>query len=131
MKKRVVSALVGGIIGAGILSIIIGEIQWGALIGLLIGIGISENIREEKRDVRIRGREEDDGEVETDERVDSNVRKFIVSTFSLSNFLLLIYLVVCDYVLNQDIVEVRYLILYLLLTFFISFFIGPMFIRRK
>ncbi|MEN1970687.1 hypothetical protein WMZ97_21935 [Lentibacillus sp. N15] len=120
--KRFIGMLIGGIIGVGIASLIRGEIQWGLLIGLLIGIIISEWKTKDSVDK---------GEVKTDERVDNNMRKFMISTFGLSNFLLLIYLVICDLVLDQQTIEIRYLIYYVLATFFVCLFIGPVIVKRK
>ncbi|WP_165769117.1 hypothetical protein [Virgibacillus profundi] len=55
--------LIGRIVGFEAASLIAGEIQWGLLIGLLVGISIAE--------VRTRGREKT-GEVETDESVENS-----------------------------------------------------------
>jgi Na+/glutamate symporter len=122
MNNRFLLMLVSGIVGVGVISLVAGEIQWGLLIGLLVGISIAEWRTKEQ---------ENTGEVETDERVENNTRKFIISAFSLSNLLLLIYLVVCDMVLNKQVIEVRYLIYYLLATFVICFFIAPSIMKRR
>lgn len=122
MNRRYVVMLIGGIIGAGIISFISGEPQWGLLIGIIIGLSAAE--------WRTKGRKKK-CEVEMDERVENNIRKFISSAFGLSNILLLIYLIVCDMVLNQQFVKVRYLIYYLLATFFICFFVGPAIMKRR
>ncbi|RYG71961.1 hypothetical protein EU245_12110 [Lentibacillus lipolyticus] len=121
MPKRIWWMLVSGIILVLILSIILEELQWGPLVGLLVGIAISEYYRER----------EGTDDVEVDERVQTNIGKFMIFTFSLSNLLLLIYLFVSEFVLKQEILPSIYLILYLLITFFIAFFVGPYFLKRK
>ncbi len=114
--------LIGGIIGVGVTSLIVGKMQWGLLIGLLSGISIAE--------WRTKGKESP-SDAETDKNVDNKIRKFMLSTMGLSFFLLLIYLIVCDKILDQQFIKVRYLIYYVLATFFICLFIGPAILRRK
>ncbi|MGY0693946.1 hypothetical protein ACW2QC_14345 [Virgibacillus sp. FSP13] len=122
MRNRYVGILIGGIVGVGVTSLIVGKMQWGLLVGLLIGISITE--------WRTNGKEKP-GDAETDKKVINKIRKFMLSTMGLSFFLLLIYLVVCDKILDQQFIEVRYLIYYVLATFFICLFIGPAILRRK
>lgn len=122
MTIRYMNMLIGGIIGVAVASFIVGEIQWILLIGFIIGISIAE--------VKKRSREKT-GEVETDERVADNSRKFMLFVMGASLFLLLIYLVIAEFILNQQVVEIRYLTYYVLATFLISLFIGPMIIKRR
>ncbi|GAB4074593.1 hypothetical protein GCM10028778_20960 [Barrientosiimonas marina] len=122
MPKRVIWMLISGVIAATILSIILKEIQWGPLVGIILGVYISEYYREKE------GTEE----IETDERVNNNIKQFMIFIFSLSYTLLIIYLLMGKYVVKQGVaIEPLFLILYLLCTLFIAFFIGPYFIKRK
>lgn len=122
MQNRFMVMLVGGMIGAGIVSIVTGEMQWGLFIGTVIGIGVSEWLTKRK---------ESKGEVETDERVETNQRKFMISTFFIANFLLLTYLIIAEFVLDKQFVEIRYLTYYFLAVFMISLFIGPVIVKRR
>ncbi|MFD2923166.1 hypothetical protein [Halobacillus naozhouensis] len=122
MNNRYITMLAGGIVGVGIVSLIVGAIQWGLLIGLGFGISIAEWLKR-RRDA--------EGVVESDERVEFSYRKFLVAVFGLSNFLLFIYLFVRDQFLNQELIEVRYIFYYLLATFAVCIFIGPAIIKKK
>lgn len=122
LQNRYIVMLLGGIIGAGLMSILIGEIQWGLFVGIVIGVSIAEWLTR---------RRESKNEVETDERVKTNMLKFTGQALGLANFLLFIYLVLAMFVLDQQFIEIRYLIDYLLVIFLITLFIGPAIIKRK
>ncbi|HLR03272.1 MAG TPA: hypothetical protein VK111_11065 [Virgibacillus sp.] len=122
MGTRFIIMLMGVIVGFGVISLITGQIRWGLLIGLLVGVSIVE--------MRAKSRQKS-GEVETDERVESNSRKFMLATMGTSLFLLLIYLMVSDFILNQQFIEIRYLLYYVLATFMVCLFIGPAILKRN
>lgn len=122
MKNRYIVMLIGALIGFSVASIIVGEIQWGLLIGLLVGISIMAMLTKNR---------EKNGEVETDERIKYNYQKFMLFVMGSSLFLLLIYLVISEFILKQQFIEVKYLTYYVLGTFLLSVFIGPAIIKRK
>jgi len=114
--------LLGAIIGVAIISILNGEIQWGLFIGAIIGTSFAEWLTR---------RRESKNEVVTDERVKTNMRTFLLSAFGLSNFLLLMFLAFALFILDQQFIEIRYLIYYLSGVFLITLVIGLAFIWRK
>lgn len=115
--------LIGAIICFGMVSLVTGNWEWGILVGLVVGVGGTKWVRVKKH--------ESNDEIDYDERVISNIKKATWQTFSFSNLLLLIYLLISDLLLNQHYVKASYLILYLTITFFLAFFIVPSIVRKN
>jgi hypothetical protein len=123
MQVNYFTILVGSLITFGIISMVTGEIRWGVLAALLIGVGALKWVRVKKQEAN--------EEIEYDERVISNVRKVSLQTFSFANLFLLIVLFISDQFLNQHLIKANYLIFYLIITFFLAFFIVPSIVKNK
>lgn len=119
--------VIGFIIASGLLSFITGEIQWPVFVGGLIGAIIAEFIRKVKR----KRQSETEVEVEYDERINDHMKTYIINVLGISNLLLLIYLIISSYVVKQLFIKADYVILYLLMTLMIAFFIIPGVAKRK
>lgn len=117
------SILIGVIISFGMVSLVTGNWQWGIFAGLVVGVGGAKWVRVKKQ--------ESNDEIEYDERVVSNIKKAAWQTFSFSNLLLLIYLLISEQLLNQHYIKANHLIIYLMITFFLAFFIVPSIVRKK
>lgn len=93
-----------------IVGLIIGNVAWLGAIGLVIGWGISEIIRNKKKN---------EENTENDERLSRNMWKFYGSTFFFSYVILFLYLIVERYIFDVMYVNIDYMIVYIILTFFI------------
>ncbi|MDM5317468.1 hypothetical protein QUF49_15765 [Fictibacillus sp. b24] len=123
MQINFLLIVIGSLVSLAFVYVLTNELQWGALSGLLILIGGLKFLR-------IRKREAND-EIEYDERVNDNLRTFTLQSFAFSQLLLLIYLLISQLFFNQQHIQSNYLILYLSITFIISFFIGPSIVRKR
>ncbi|AST00369.1 MULTISPECIES: hypothetical protein [Geobacillus] len=125
-QKDFLFLLIGFMIAAVLLTLIRGEMQWPILIGGLIGVVGAELIRR----LRSKGQQED-SEVEYDERINDYMKTWIINLMGISHLLLLIALIVIQSVFKQPAVKVEYVILYLLVTLIVAFFLIPSVARRK
>lgn len=123
MQVNFITIITGAIVSFGIVSLLTAQIHWGILAGLLIGVGGAKWIRLEKQKAS--------DEIEFDERVNNNIKQVSLQIFSISNLLLLIYLLVSLQILNEPLVKVNYLIIYISITFVIAFYIVPIIARKR
>jgi hypothetical protein len=110
------------IVSIAIVSLLSGQWQLGIIAGLAVGVGSAKWIRVKRQDVK--------NEIEYDERINANIREYSFQTFSISNLLLLVYLIVSDQILNVHSVKASYLIIYLALTFIVAYYIVPLLARK-
>lgn len=123
MQLNFLKVIIGMILGfAGVLAIT-GGIQWGALAGFFIGVAGFKWIRIKKQEAN--------DEIEFDERVNNNIKKYSLQAFSICNLLLLVYLLFSSQILKTDKIDVNYLILYLSTTFVFAFYIIPALASKK
>jgi len=122
MRVSFLTIVISAIFGFGIVLAITGRMEWGILTGLLIGVGGAKWLRIKKQ--------EENDEIEFDERVNDNIRQYSLQTFSISNLLLFVYLLLSYQIWNAELVKVSYILIYLAVTFYIAFYIVP-FIARK
>lgn len=122
MQINFLTVLISTIVSVGIVSLVTGQIQWGILVGLLIGVGSAKWLRLKKQEAK--------DEIEYDERVNINIMQYSLQTFSISNLLLLVYLLISDQILNEQSVNVSHLTIYLIITLIVAFYVVP-FIARK
>lgn len=111
------------IVSFAIVSLITGQIQWGIVVGLLVGVGSAKWLRLKKQEAK--------DEIEYDERVNDNIKQYSLQTFSISNLTLLVYLLISDQILNAHSIKANYLIIYLTITFIVSFYIAPLIARKR
>ncbi|WP_428911673.1 hypothetical protein [Niallia sp. Krafla_26] len=123
MQLHFLTILISSVIGYGIVYTITGQIQWGIIVGLLIGVGSAKWFRVKKQ--------ETSDEIEFDERVNHNIKQASLQTFSISNLLLFVYLLVSEQILNRFSINTSYLLIYLTITFVLSYYIVPLIVRRK
>ncbi|QED49559.1 hypothetical protein [Cytobacillus dafuensis] len=123
MQVNFMTIIIGAIASFAIVSTLTGQIHWGIIAGLLIGVGGAKWIRLEKQKAS--------DEIEYDERVNNNIKQVSFQTFSISNLLLLIYLLISDQILNESLVKASYLIIYISITFLIAFYIIPIIVRKR
>ncbi|MFT4415166.1 hypothetical protein ACLM5H_14990 [Fredinandcohnia humi] len=123
MKVNFFTILISSIVSFAIITLVTGQIRLGIIVGLLIGVGIAKWLRVKKQEVN--------DEIEFDERVNNNIKHYSLQTFSISNFLLLVYLLISDQILHKQLVELHYLIFYLSITFIIAFYIVPLIARNR
>ena len=123
MKMNFSSIMIGAVLSLAVLSVITGELRWGLLASFCILIAGAKWLRLKKQ--------EDSDEIEYDERVNENIKKYSSQSFAISNLILLVYLLISDQILNEVMINVNYLILYLGITFAISFYIVPLIARKK
>ncbi|MEC0668452.1 hypothetical protein P8864_21665 [Priestia flexa] len=122
MQINFLTVLISIIVSVGIVSLVTGQIQWGILVGLLVGVGSAKWLRLKKQEAK--------DEIEYDERVNINIMQYSLQTFSISNLLLLVYLLISDQILNEQSVNVSHLTIYLIITLIVAFYVVP-FIARK
>jgi magnesium-transporting ATPase (P-type) len=123
MNNKILYLLIGSVLSFAATYGITLSIHWGFTAGLIVFIiGFKY--------VRIQKKKEND-EVEFDERVHDNLKTFSFQSFAFSQLLLLLYLLTSQMIFNIQDVQINYLILYLCATFFISFYIGPVFVKRR
>ncbi|MEH7382259.1 hypothetical protein V7138_17500, partial [Bacillus sp. JJ1533] len=84
MRANFLLVIIGSVVGFGIVYLITGQIQWGIIVGLLIGVGSAKWLRVQKHKAS--------DEIEYDERVNNNIKIASFQTFSIANLLLFIYL---------------------------------------
>jgi hypothetical protein len=106
-----------------LMSLVTSDLRWGFLAGLVVLVGGLKYLRVQKRNAN--------DEIEYDERVNDNLRNFTLQSFAFSNLILLVYLLVSQLLFKQHLIQVDYLIIYISLTFMISFFIGPSIVRKR
>lgn len=123
MQLNFLTVIIVSVVGFGIVYLITGQIQWGIIIGLLIGVGSAKWSRVKKHEAC--------DEIEYDERVNNNIKKASFKTFSIANLLLLIYLLYSELILNNYSIKTTYLIMYLSIIFTLSYFIVPLIVKRK
>ncbi|MCL9797450.1 hypothetical protein, partial [Frankia sp. AgKG'84/4] len=122
MQINFLTVLISIIVSVGIVSLVTGQIQWGILVGLLVGVGSAKWLRLKKQEAK--------DEIEYVERVNINIMQYSLQTFSISNLLLLVYLLISDQILNEQSVNVSHLTIYLIITLIVAFYVVP-FIARK
>lgn len=115
--------IIGVIVSFAIVNLLTGQLQLGIIAGLAVGVGSAKWIRIRKQEAR--------DEVEYDERINANIREFSFQTFSISNLLLLVYLLVSDLILNEHMIKASYLITYVAITFIVAFYIIPLLARKR
>lgn len=123
MQLNLFKVIIGMILGFAIVLAVTGEIQWGVLASLFIGVAGFKWIRIKKQEAN--------DEIEFDERVNNNIKKYSFQAFSICNLLLLVYLLFSSQILKADQISVNYLILYLSTTFVLAFYIVPILASKK
>ena len=123
MRLNFLTIIISVVVSIAIVSVITGDIQWGVLAGLLVGVGGAKWIRLKKQEAS--------DEIEYDERVNENIKQYSLQAFAFSNLFLLVYLLISDQILKKDMINVNYLILYLSITFILAFYIVPSIARKK
>ncbi|MBT2649777.1 hypothetical protein J7E52_24215 [Bacillus sp. ISL-34] len=123
MPVNFLTILISVIVSFAIVSLITGQIQWGIVVGLLVGVGSAKWLRLKKQEAK--------DEIEYDERVNDNIKQYSLQTFSISNLTLLVYLLISDQILNAHSIKANYLIIYLTITFIVSFYIAPLIARKR
>ncbi|MBT2604498.1 hypothetical protein J7E55_15990 [Bacillus sp. ISL-53] len=123
MPVNFLTILISVILSFAIVSLITGQIQWGIVVGLLVGVGSAKWLRLKKQEAK--------DEIEYDERVNDNIKQYSLQTFSIFNLSLLVYLLISDQILNAHSIKANYLIIYLTITFIVSFYIAPLIARKR
>ncbi|MEW5592002.1 hypothetical protein ABGT24_00320 [Peribacillus frigoritolerans] len=123
MPVNFLTILISVILSFAIVSLITGQIQWGIVVGLLVGVGSAKWLRLKKQEAK--------DEIEYDERVNDNIKQYSLQTFSIFNLSLLVYLLISDQILNAHSIKANYLITYLTITFIVSFYIAPLIARKR
>lgn len=123
MPVNFLTILISVIVSFAIVSLITGQIQWGIVVGLLVGVGSAKWLRLKKQEAK--------DEIEYDERVNDNIKQYSLQIFSISNLTLLVYLLISDQILNAHSIKANYLIIYLTITFIVSFYIAPLIARKR
>ncbi|MDN4525004.1 DUF2178 domain-containing protein [Fictibacillus fluitans] len=123
MQVNVMTVIIGAIVGLGAMTLITGQFQWGFLTALLIITAGFKWLRIEKQKAR--------DEIEYDERINDNIKQTSLQIFSFSNLLLFIYLLVVHQLLNKRMIQVDYLMIYLVITFLIAFYLVPLIARKR
>jgi hypothetical protein len=122
MQVHFLKIITSVIVSSAIVSLLSGQWQLGIIAGLAVGVGSAKWIRVKRKDVK--------NEIEYDERINANIREYSFQTFSISNLLLLVYLIISDQIINVHSVKASYLIIYLALTFIVAYYIVPLLARR-
>jgi hypothetical protein len=123
MKINFLTVIIGSVVGFGIAYLITNQIQWGIIVGFLIGVGSAKWLRVKKQ--------ESSDEVEYDERVTINIKQASLQTFSVSNLLLFMYLLYSEQILNEYTIKTSYLLIYLTITLILSYYVVPLLVKRK
>lgn len=123
MQVNLLTVVISMVVGFGAVYLVTGQIQWGIVVGLLIGVGSAKWIRVKKHEAR--------DEIEYDERVNNNIKSASFQTFSIGNLLLLIYLLLSELFFNEYSIKTNYLITYLSIIFILSYYIIPLLVKRK
>ena len=123
MQFDFLKIIIGSIVGFGIVYLITGQIHWGIIVGLLIGVGSAKWFR-------VKNKEASD-EIEYDERVNNNIKTASLQTFSILNLILFVYLLFSEQILNEYSIKTDHLLIYLTITFILSYYIVPLIVRRK
>ena len=124
MKAHFISVVAGLSIVFIFTGLVIGSIPWGVLTASIFGFSIAEFLR--YRSLK-------KGEVvdaPNDDRVSNNTKHFAAVALFLSQFLLFIYLVIAKYASGLNNVNIDYLIIYVVATFFILLTGGTIVERR-
>ncbi|RDW17294.1 hypothetical protein [Oceanobacillus chungangensis] len=123
MQVNFLTVIIGSVISFAVVCLITEQIQWGIIVGLLIGVGSAKWLRVKKNKAS--------DEIEYDERVNNNIKKSSFQTFSIANLLLLIYLLYSELILNNYAIKTSYLIIYLSIIFILSYYVVPLIVKRK
>ncbi|ANX11364.1 hypothetical protein ABE41_005045 [Fictibacillus arsenicus] len=123
MNVNYFNVFISAVVCFSLMSLVTSDLRWGFLAGLVVLVGGIKYFRVQKRNAN--------DEIEYDERVNDNLRKFTLQSFAFSNLILLVYLLVSQLLFKQHLIQVDYLIIYISLTFMISFFIGPSIVRKR
>jgi hypothetical protein len=123
MQVNFLTIIISSFVGFGIVYLITDQIQWGIIVGLLIGVGSAKWLRVRKQEVS--------EEIEYDERVNINIKQASLQTFSISNLLLFVYLLFSEQILYEYTIQTSYLLIYLTITFILTYYIVPLIVRRK
>ncbi|WP_240378013.1 DUF2178 domain-containing protein [Bacillus piscicola] len=123
MKFNFLTIIIGSIVSFGIVYLITGQILWGLIVGLLIGVGSAKWFRVKKQEAS--------DEIEYDERVNNNIKHASLQTFSIFNLILFVYLLFSKQILNEYSIKISHLLIYLSITFILSYYIVPLIVRRK
>ncbi|AQX55201.1 hypothetical protein BC359_13435 [Priestia flexa] len=123
MQVNFLTSIIGSVVGFGIVYLITGQIQWGIIVGLLIGVGSAKWFRVKKQEAS--------DEIEYDERVNNNIKNASLQTFSILNLMLFVYLLFSEQILNEHSIKTGHLLIYLAITFILSYYIVPLIVRRK
>ncbi|KSU89172.1 hypothetical protein AS180_04035 [Priestia veravalensis] len=94
--------------------------KWALLVFMAIGILIAKNSRKNMQSE----------EVEYDDRVNSNITKWSLRTMYVMNALLFIMLVLENYHISLIKLNINFILIYLLITLFIPFYIIPLIIKK-
>lgn len=123
MKVNYLTIIIFSVLSLGIIYLITQSIRWGIIAGLMVLVTSGKWWRVKKRDVS--------DEVEYDERVINNMKKASFQTFSICNLILFIYLLISEQILNEYTIQTSYLLIYLSITFILSYYIVPEIVKRK
>lgn len=123
MKVNYLTIIIFSVLSLGIIYLITQSIRWGIIAGLMVLVTSGKWWRVKKRNVS--------DEVEYDERVINNMKKASFQTFSICNLILFIYLLISEQILNEYTIQTSYLLIYLSITFILSYYIVPEIVKRK
>ncbi|MCA1322373.1 hypothetical protein LC085_21065 [Bacillus tianshenii] len=122
MKNNWIKIMVGIVAFVVIVSVLTGNYQWGILAGAVLVVTSAKWFRLKKKDEK--------EELEYDERINENIKKLSFQTLSISNVLLLAFLLFTYEFMQKPLFQIDYLLVYLCASLFITFYIVP-FIARK
>lgn len=123
MPKIFFGLFISLILFMGIVGLISGKVD---LLGFIFGI-VAFTILESLR----RKSEKKKKDVEYDERVMINIYKFTAMALLVSISLLLMFLTINSFLFETTTIKINYLMFYLVLTFYVSLFLGPVILKNK
>ncbi|ANC70217.1 hypothetical protein AAV35_006480 [Salimicrobium jeotgali] len=107
----------------GVLGLVSGKVELSGFISSVIAFTILESLR--------RKSEKKKKDIHYDERVIKNIYKFTSTVLLIAVSVLLVFLAINSYLLGINTIQINYLMLYLIVTFYISLFLGPTIIKDK
>jgi|TARA_B100000809_G_scaffold266564_2_gene329932 uncharacterized membrane protein len=99
------------------------QLHWAAVIGLIFIVGGLKWTRVKKN--------EKDDEIEYDDRVSYNIQRASLQTFSISIILLFIYLLFSEIAFDHSDIVIDYLLIYLVVTLALAYYIVPTIVKRR
>lgn len=122
MKNNWIKMMIGIVAFVVIVSVLTGNYQWGILAGAVLVVTSAKWFRLKKKD--------EEEELEYDERINENIKKLSFQTLSISNVLLLAFLLFTYEFMQNSLFQIDYLLVYLCASLFITFYIVPVIARK-